>query len=465
MKRLLPLLALILAGCASSVTVVHFTDYHSHAAPFFVRGEHDAAGVARAYAYIEPLSKRDDVIVLNGGDTMNLGAPPWSDRFMCVEWPWWNGVVDAMAWGNHDADYGPAEFAKCQATVDYPILGANVRDSSGAPLFLHDSKPYLVVERAGRRIGLFAIVGSDFPALIKPRTSPVAGVTFSGRIEAARSIVRALREDEHVDAVVLFGHAHNEEDEALARSVPGIDLILGTHSHKATPLRKLEGTETWMIASGQYLEHVSRVELEFRRGRVADVRGGLVAMTAGLPEDPVVAGRVRLLQGELVSDPAYASLFKPFGRVSADLPNERVNEMQTPLGSFVMEEVRRAAHADIAFSTSSSFRGGLPAGPVSDADLLDVLPYDNSVFVYDMTATELDALLSRARRLKGSDSFVQLSGIGIDESARSGNTYRVATTDYVARVSPAWKDLFETMEPEPTSLLVRAVVRRALEGD
>jgi len=82
-----------------------------------------------------------------------------------------------------------------------------------------------------------------------------------------------------------------------------------------------------------------------------------------------------------------------------------------------------------------------------------------------MTSAELDALLERARRLRGSDSFVQLSGVDIDGSAEPGRTYRIATTDYVARVSPAWKDLFETKDPQESSLLVRAVVRRAIETE
>jgi 5'-nucleotidase len=463
MKRLVPIFALVLlAGCTSSVTILHFTDYHSRATPFYARGEREAAGVARAFAYVEPLSGREDVIVLNGGDTMNLGAPPWSDRFRCVEWPWWNGIVDAMAYGNHDADYGPQAFSRCQASIDYPIFGANVVNGEGEPLFRHDGKPYFVLERAGRRIGLFAVVGPDFAALLKPATSPVERVGFSDRIETARAIVRALREDEKVDAVVLFGHAHNEDDEALARAVPGIDLVLGTHSHKASSLKRIEGTDTWMIASGQYLEHVSRVEIEFRAGRIRAIRGELVPMTATLPEHPRIAARVEELQASLESDPDYAALFEPFGVLKTDLSNEGVNDGQTDLGRFVMDLVRQVSGADIALSTSSSFRGGLPAGNVSDANLLDVLPYDNGVLVFEMRADEVAEILQRASSLRGSDSFVQLSGIALSAEVEGDRLWRVATTDYLARISPVWKDLFERRDAVPTGASVRSIVRDAI---
>lgn len=465
MRYLLPVAALALVACAgtSSVTIVHFTDYHSHAVPFFVRGEHEAAGIARAFAYIEPLAERDDVIVLNGGDTMNRGAPPWSDKYGCVEWSWWNGVVDAMAYGNHDADYGPESFEKCQAAIEYPILGGNVLDGNGERMFLHEGKPYLVLERSGKRIGLFALAGSDFPSLLRQATSPVEGVAFSDRIAAAREIVRALRTDEGADVVVLFGHAHNEEDEALAREVPGIDLILGTHSHMATPLRRIEGTDTWMISGGQYLEVVARVEIAFHGRVVAGIEGELVPMVESVAESTRIAREVSRLQTELVADPRYSALFEPFGELDDDLSNEDVNETQTDLGRFVMGSVRQAAGADMAFSTSSSFRGGLPAGPVSDASLLEVLPYDNAVVVYEMTGEEMAMLLERARSLRGTDAFIQLSGIRVDEDAGMRASWKVATTDYVARVSPRWKGLFEGKIPMTTDLRVRSTVRDAIE--
>jgi 5'-nucleotidase / UDP-sugar diphosphatase len=463
MKRFLLLPAiLLLSACSSSVTILHLTDYHSHATPFYAHGEREAAGIARAYAYVEPLSRRDDVIVLSGGDTMNLGAPPWSDAFGCVEWPWWNGIVDAMALGNHDADYGPEVFRECRASIDYPILGANVVDAAGNRPFLHEGKPYLVLERSGRRIGLFAVVGAEFPSLIRQATSPVDRVAFTDRTEVAREIVRALREEERVDAVVLFGHAHGEEDEALARAVPGIDLVLGTHSHKVLPLARIEGTSTWMTAGGQYLEHVARVDLTFRGVRLVAVEGGPVPMRARLPEDPEIARRVAHLQSQIVSDPRWAALFEPFGRLESDLPNDGVNEAVTGIGRFVMDAVRRASAADVALSTSSSFRGGLPAGEVSEASLLEVLPYDNAVLVYELSGSELAALLDRARSLRGTDSFVQLSGIGVDGDPGAKDTWRVATTDYLSRVSAKWKDLFEGRAAEDTGLRVRSIARAAI---
>src|SRR5438477_823779 len=138
----LVLLALLALGAApaaaqsrATVTLLHFSDYHSHAVPLYSEGQADSAGIARLIAYLQPYANDPNSLIFSGGDMMNLGAPAWSDKFHCAEWKWFNGIVDAMAFGNHDADYGSQEFAACSDTIKYPILSANTLDAAGKPLF------------------------------------------------------------------------------------------------------------------------------------------------------------------------------------------------------------------------------------------------------------------------------------------------------------------------------------------
>src|SRR5258708_22792413 len=87
------------------------------------------------------------------------------------------GVVGAMGVGNHDPDYGAAEFARCRALVQFPILSANTEGF----------QRYDVFTRHGIRIGVFAVAGPDFTSLVKG-----PGFTFSDRVAAARDVVRTL---------------------------------------------------------------------------------------------------------------------------------------------------------------------------------------------------------------------------------------------------------------------------------
>ncbi|HVT45967.1 MAG TPA: 5'-nucleotidase C-terminal domain-containing protein [Thermoanaerobaculia bacterium] len=465
----------------SRVTLLHFSDYHSHAVPFYADGEHGRGGIARAIGYLRREKKQPSTFVFNGGDTMNLGSPAWSDKYRCVEWPWLNGLVDAMAFGNHDADYGPATFDRCRRSVTYPILGANVVDHAGSPLFTVEGKQYVVLRSGSVRIGVVALASDGFEKLTRPETRPAAGVRFLPRIESAQSIVRALREIEGVNAVVVIGHAHREEDFELARSVPGIDLIFGTHSHIREELTRIPGTATWFISPHQYLGFISRVELRFDEGQLAGVEGRLVRMDRNIGEDRRVRNEVRRLRKRLERDPAYRSLFEPIGNAAIELSLDGQLQGETILGNLVMDVVRSAVTAHVALSTTSSFRQPIPPGRIVLEDLRAALPYENRIVMYDLEGASVRELLELGLGRRGTDAFAQLSGVRVRKEGDEleveilrdpadpskgfaplddASTYRVATTDYMARIASGYREIFGRADAVESGREVREEVRR-----
>jgi 5'-nucleotidase len=434
-KTLLLLLLLSLAlplGADTTVTLLQFSDYHSHALPFYT-DDGERGGIARAIRYLAR-EKQRGALVFSGGDTINQGAPAWSDKYGCAEWPWWNGIVAAMAFGNHDADYGRAAFEQCQRSVTYPLLSANTAGF----------QRYAVFKTKGIRIGVFALAGSDFPSLIH-----VEGFSFSDPVAAARDVVRELREKEHVDAVVMIGHQHLEADYALARAVPGIDLIFGSHSHLKHELVRIDGTQTWFISPWQYLGYISRVEMTFAHGAIQNVRGVVVPVDAQMGDDKTIAKRVRQMQAELERDPAYAELFKPIGTLRGPISVRDV-------AMFTLHQMRRVAEAEIALSTVSSFRGALPSGTITMEKLRDAMPYENEIVVCTMSGIDAQRVLDYSAKFAGTDreSFIAKPP-SIDPSGR----YRVATTDFLANV--AYREVFNC-EKVKTGKRVRETVKATL---
>ncbi|HUP48476.1 MAG TPA: bifunctional metallophosphatase/5'-nucleotidase, partial [Thermoanaerobaculia bacterium] len=61
---------------AQTVTLLHFSDYHSHALPFYSEGRPDQGGIARAIGYLAR-QKRGGALIFSGGDMINRGAPAW----------------------------------------------------------------------------------------------------------------------------------------------------------------------------------------------------------------------------------------------------------------------------------------------------------------------------------------------------------------------------------------------------
>ena len=433
MRILVTLTAFLLTvpvEAATTVKLLHFSDYHSHALPFYSEGRPDQGGIARAVDYLRR-HKRKGALVFAGGDMINRGAPAWSDKYQCSEWPWLNGIVDAMAFGNHDADYGFATFLECRAALHYPILSANT----------HGLQPYAVFAAKGKRIGVFAIAGSDFQTLVK-----VPEMRFGDAVAAARETVRRLRADEKADAVVLIGHQNAEADYELARAVRGIDIIFGTHSHRKQGLTRIPGTDTWFISPFQYLTYISEVDLTFSGSGLAAVNGRLARMDASIAVDQATARQVSRMQEELRRDPQYRDLFIPFATTPAAMSAGE-------LGRYAVETMRTATGADLAISTTSSFRGALPAGPIDGELLLAALPYDNQIVVVSVPPASVEKLLELARSADGA----------IVVGAGSGPLVSVATTDYLANVAPLYRDLFAGAPIRSTGLRVRQELRKRLE--
>jgi 5'-nucleotidase/UDP-sugar diphosphatase len=416
------------------VTLLQFSDYHSHAVPFYAEEGADRGGIARAVGYLA-VEKKRGAVVFSGGDMLNKGSPAWSDKYGCVEWTWLNGIVDDMALGNHDPDYGAQAFAGCRKSARYPILSANTAGF----------QRYDVVERHGVRIGVFAVAGSDFKSLVK-----ASGFVFRDPVAAARDVVRTLREKEHVDAVVMIGHEHLLDDQELARTVPGIDLIFGSHSHLRRELTKIEGTKTWFISPGQYLTDISRVVMTFNAHRLEHVRGELVPVDARMKSDAALAKTVEEMQRALERDPQYAPLFATIAATKEAMSVDR-------LARFAVARMREAAGADVALSTASSFRQPLPRGAITVEQLRAALPYDNEIVTAEMRGDDLARLLAYGASRAGSDSVAVVDGVTKPEPSR---TYRVATTDYMARTAAGYRDFFKSVQS--TGKRVRDEVAKAL---
>lgn len=465
-----------------SVRILAFSDYHSHAVPFRSQGHAGRGGIARAIALLKDARALGPVLVLSGGDMLNKGVPVWSDEYGCVEWPWLDGLVDAMALGNHDLDYGPDAFARCRASTRVPVLSANLVRDDGRPFFTEDGRPYLVREIAGVRIGAFALAGPDVQRLIRPASLP-PGTHWTDAQGAARGIVAALREREHVQAVVFFGHQAREDDEAMARAVPGIDLVLGTHSHHESGLVTIPGTTTRYLAPYQYLAYVSDVRLSFDGGRLAAVEGTLVPLDARRREDPAIAARVSVLQAKLrIRRPER---FEVVGRAARELTDAGLSEREAPIGRWATEVLRRRAGAHVFFSTASSFRGGLPPGPFTREDFLGAIPYPNRIATVRLSGAQLRDWLALSVRRRGSDLFSQLSGAryslrgaGLgqvlvlkDPSAPARGfapldpsaSYLVGTTDYQASFADGYRQIFAAgLSPRVTDIDVHETLLESL---
>lgn len=408
---LVSLLAAAPARADEPALVVLFTnDLHSQLAPRRERAAdgrvRSAGGVARLATALgrERARHPGRTLVVDAGD-FSMGTL-FHTRF--AEAGYELGHLgrlgyDAVTFGNHDFDFGPGGLAAALGAARArgplpPLVAANTALPAGADggvralrqAFEDASvRPHLILERAGLRVGVFGLMGRDASG----DAAPARPVTFSDPVAAAREQVALLRR-ERVDVVVALSHGGTarppavSEDEALARAVPGIDLIVSGHTHRAleAPLR-VGGTT--IVCAGSYLRHLGVLELgRAPAGGVEPRAHRLVPLGEEVPEDPAVAATVAAEQAEV--ERGYLGRFGlRWDQVVASFPfePERLADAAARPGELALGDLVTDAYAwairgaegaggtpvDVVIHPLGHLRDDFLAGPATVADVFRVL--------------------------------------------------------------------------------------------
>ena len=133
---------------------------------------------------------------------------------------------------------------------------------------------HLVIERGGMRFGIFGLMGKESIFY----TSGAGAITFPDAIETAKEMVKLLRETEKVDVVICLSHGGLEkgkdgrftdgEDVRLAKAVPGIDVVIGGHTHTDSQEAIIVNDRTPVVQTGKYGDNLGELVLTLDGGKL-----------------------------------------------------------------------------------------------------------------------------------------------------------------------------------------------------
>jgi 5'-nucleotidase len=332
-----------------SLAILHTNDVHGRV---FLEGQ------AQGLGYLASEIRRQRLryaasLTLDAGDIIHgtpmeqrHGPQPVLSAFNAIGY-------DAATVGNHEFDFGPENLRNASRFVKFPLLSANVRTQGGEPW--GPLKPYTLVERAGRRIGIFGLTTTLTPDIQWPRT--IESIRFEEPHAHARKLIAELRPK--VDLLICLSHLGYEPDQKLAHEAPGIDLIVGGHSHTRLNQAKIENGVP-IVQTGAHGKALGVVEVRFEGGKpLFETR--LIDATEG--KDPQV---------EAVYAPREAKLTTELQEVLTTLPAAMSFvkiASESPEGRFLPEAVRVAHKADIGLFATSQISRGLDAGQITRKDV------------------------------------------------------------------------------------------------
>ncbi|MFC3125233.1 bifunctional metallophosphatase/5'-nucleotidase [Pseudoroseomonas globiformis] len=339
--------------------------------------------------------------------------------------------IHAMALGNHEFDGGPGRLAAYAALVDFALLSANL-DVTREPALQGRISSHVVLRHGERRVGLVGLTTETTPEA----SSPGPTLRFTDAREAAARAIAAIRADGPA-TIVLLSHLGLAPDMALAAAVPGVDVIVGGHSHTllADGLPGAEGPAPTLVDGPDRLVRIvqagsngrwlGRLDLDLGAdGRVVAHGGRVLPVTSELAEDPTTAALVAAY-----GVPLAALRARTVGHGPEALPNAGCRKAECGLGNLVADAMLAAVPgAEVAVTNSGGLRAGLPAGAISLGDVLEVLPFGNTLATLTIRGGDLRAALEigLSRHEENGGGFPQVAGMAyrFDPRAPQGDRLR-----------------------------------------
>lgn len=309
---------------------------------------------------------------------------------------------DAMVLGGEDFIWTRARLDTLLGGLKVPVLTSNLRN-------VLDDKPYgrkdwILRDFDGFHVGVIGAVDADIAASDRPtRTQDLRSEDPDNRV---RDALAELKERK-ADLVVVLSHAGLEADEALARDVPGLDLVVGSQDGKGDSLYRVGTTWIARLASGS--EQFQRLDLDLSdSGLTVQATSIRANSKATLPEawKPVFDSLGKIVKSK--SDSVVGDLREAWP----------VTKREGNLGNFLADAIREESGSDIALWPARDVHAGLRKGKVTVGDLWNAVGPFAQVSVFELPGSEVKRLVRNQFRF--AKDFIFLSGVACTPDSSVG---------------------------------------------
>lgn len=389
-----------------TITLLQINDTHGYLEShpeLFWQGGHAEYRTVGGYARIKAILERTrreasgPVFAFDNGDTFHGTYVAVHTRGEALVEP-----VNALgldAWTAHwDFAYGVPRLKELAKRLDHPLLAINCYDT------LTCERPFkacTVIQRGGLRVGVIGIAATIIDKTMPPHFSE--GLRFTIGNEELPETIKALRQQERVDLVVVLSHLGFPQDVKLAHEVRGIDVLLSGHTHNRME-EPFYVNGTPIIESGCHGSFVGRLVVEVGGGKARVLDHQLITVDASVEPDPAMG---RLVDAALA--PHRSTLRPIVGRTEVALNRNTV--LEATMDNFLLDAIAEAAGTEIAFSNGWRYGAPILPGPVTMNDLWNIVPPNPPVSVVELTGRELwDMLEQNLANTFAADPYAQKGG-------------------------------------------------------
>lgn len=391
----------------SRISVVGTSDLHGSIYPLdYNTGAASNIGLARVSTYVNNLrAANPNTMLIDNGDTIQ-GTPLVYYYNMIdtkAEYPMMKvmGAMKYDTWtlGNHEFNYGLDTLNRVIADAKkegITVLSANTYNTKDNTSFVN---PYYIksftVNGKIIKVGILGLTTKTIPSWEDP--AHYAGLQFNDLVTEAKKWVPIVKAA-GADVVIVSAHSgtsspsdtipENQAD-AIAQQVSGIDAILAGHGHtgKTYTFKNPDGKTVTVVEPKNTDGIFSQIDINI------DGNGKLVSINAAnvdITKDTTI-----------VADPAILAIAKPYQDATLAYTNtvigkatdvfEGTKQLVEP--STIMELVNKvqmnAASSQLSIAAPLSATAKVPQGDIKRQDIMGVYVYENFLYGVNMTGKQL----------------------------------------------------------------------------
>lgn len=318
--------------------------------------------------------------------------------------------MDLAIFGNHEFDLREQELIDRLGESGFQWISSNTFHNQGDSIV-----PF--VQGRGKEIprtwilnvedadGTRARIG--FFALCLP-FNRAEYVSYLDPLATAKIYYNQLKDS--VDAVIALTHQSMEDDELLAREIPGLAAILGGHEHDQRYARIGKITITKSMANAKSAFVIS-IKINQRKKSVS-TNAQLENLNESVASDSSTNAIVTKWTG--IASKNFSSLGFTAGRIvlhegeSLDGREAVIRSRPTNLGKLIVEAMQSAApKAKAILMNSGSIRvDDILNMPLTEYDIIRTLPFGGSIREVDMKGSLLIKVLDQGKKNAGNGGYL-----------------------------------------------------------
>ena len=436
-----------------TLKVIETSDVHGHFFPWdFMENRPLKGTLTRANSYINRERQKygDNLLLIDNGDILQ-GQPCvyWTNYVMPEDENLAARVINYMKYdaetvGNHDIEPGHKVYDKWIREVRCPLLGANIvkeecKNGEANPQSIYTGlQPYSVHVKDGVKI---CVIGMLTPAIPNWLNKSIwKGIEFEEMVSCARKWIKYIQENEKPD--LIFGLFHSGKDggivtpdyeenatAAVAREVPGFDVIFFGHDHQVHNewITDKEGKQVLIIDPSCWVKNVAEANI------VLTIQDGKVV-------NKDIEGVIVNVEDEIIDEQMLAHFQKDIDAVKAYV-GQKIGCFKSPIytrdsffGNSAFTDLihnlqLQITNADISLTAPLAFNSTIKAGDVTMADMFKLYRFENLLFTLRMTGEEVRKHLEYSYDMwtntmtSPDDHALRLNADSKDDQQRTGFQY------------------------------------------